>query len=172
VVIVRLTGELAREKADELAVLTRSCVEAGASVSFLASSPDDDIVAYWHGIATEVAERHTALLIAVEGTALVGTVHVAGSPMPNGPHRAEVGKLLVHPEARRRGIGTALMAEAEEVARTMGRTLLVLDTVPGTAAERLYRRLGWRELGTIPGYALLPDGTPASSTFFWKDLAT
>jgi ribosomal protein S18 acetylase RimI-like enzyme len=88
---------------------------------------------------------------------------------PNQPHRADVNKLLVHRAARRRGIGEALMRAAAALAR--GRTLLILDTA-SDAAERVYERLGWSRAGTIPGYALLPDGTPYSTTFFWKQLAS
>ncbi|MDX6511007.1 MAG: hypothetical protein QOE36_511, partial [Gaiellaceae bacterium] len=49
-------------------------------------------------------------------------------------------------------------------------TLLVLDTVTGDAAERLYVRLGWTRVGVIPGYALYPDGRPCDATVFWKSL--
>jgi hypothetical protein len=48
--------------------------------------------------------------------------------------------------------------------------LLVLDTVTGDAAERLYTRLGWTRVGVIPGYALYPDGRPCDTTVFFKAL--
>ena len=62
------------------------------------------------------------------------------------------------------------MERAESEARTAGKTLLVLDTVTGEDAERLYTRLGWTRVGTIPGYALYPDGRPCSTTIFWKTI--
>jgi hypothetical protein len=52
----------------------------------------------------------------------------------------------------------------------LGKTLLVLDTVTGSDAERLYRRLGWQRCGEIPGYALWPDGRPCPTTVFFKQL--
>ena len=72
----------------------------------------------------------------------------------NQPHRADLSKMLVHRRARCRGLGAALMRAAEQVAREEGKTLLVLDTVTGGDAERLYTRLGWERCGEIPGYAL------------------
>jgi ribosomal protein S18 acetylase RimI-like enzyme len=78
--------------------------------------------------------------------------------------------MLVHPEARRRGIAAELMRRAEESARAAGKTLLVLDTVTGGDAERLYSRLGWERVGIIPGYALFPDGRPCATTIFYKRL--
>jgi hypothetical protein len=62
------------------------------------------------------------------------------------------------------------MRAAEAAARALGRTLLVLDTADDTAA-RLYERCGWTACGTIPGYALMPDGRPCATTYYWRDLA-
>jgi GNAT superfamily N-acetyltransferase len=94
---------------------------------------------------------------------------VTGLP-ENQPHRGDVAKMLVHGSARRRGLGAALMRAAEAHARAAGKTLLVLDTVTGSDAERLYTRLGWRRVGVIPGYALMPDGAPCDTTYFYKSL--
>ena len=60
------------------------------------------------------------------------------------------------------------MEQAEAEARAESRSLLVLDTVTGDPAERLYARLGWTKVGVIPGYALYPDGRPCDTTVFWK----
>ena len=110
------------------------------------------------------------LLAAFVNGELVGTVQVVVALPPNQPHRAEIAKLLVHRSARRRGIAQRLMEQAEAEARAEGKTLLVLDTVTGDNAERLYERLGWRRVGVIPGYALFPDGRPCDTTVFWKSV--
>jgi GNAT superfamily N-acetyltransferase len=89
---------------------------------------------------------------------------------PNQPHRGEIAKLLVHRSARRRGVAALLMERAEAEARAEGKTLLVLDTVTGDNAERLYARLGWSHVGVIPNYALYPDGRPCDTTVFFKSL--
>src|SRR5262249_58855395 len=99
---------------------------------------------------------------------LVGTVQVVAATPPNQPHRADVAKLLVRRSERRRGVARLLMARAEAEARAEGKTLLVLDTVTGDAAEKLYERLGWTKVGVIPNYALYPDGRPCDTTVFWK----
>jgi len=90
---------------------------------------------------------------------------------PNQPHRAEVAKLLVHPRCRRAGLGTRMMRAVEDAARDSGYTLLTLDAKRGDAADRLYRRIGWTPVGTIPGFALDPDGTtPHDAVIFYKHL--
>jgi GNAT superfamily N-acetyltransferase len=121
-------------------------------------------------VAAEVAQGRRLLLAAFANGDLVGTVQVILALPPNQPHRAEIAKLLVHRSARRRGIARLLMERAEAEARAEGKTLLVLDTVTGDNAERLYERLGWTKVGVIPGYALYPDGRPCGTTIFWKSL--
>jgi ribosomal protein S18 acetylase RimI-like enzyme len=90
---------------------------------------------------------------------------------PNQPHRAEVLKLLVHPDARRRGIARSLMVALEGLARENGWTLLTLDTWTGQAGEGLYRSLGYTVVGAIPRFArgsTTPELEPA--TIMYKEL--
>jgi len=101
---------------------------------------------------------------------LLGTVQVVLAMPDNQPHRGDVAKMLVRRSARRRGVGSALMLAAEAEARSAGKTLLVLDTVTGGDAERLYERLGWQRCGVIPGYALWPQGGLCSTTVFYREL--
>jgi GNAT superfamily N-acetyltransferase len=97
-------------------------------------------------------------------------VQVVFAAQDNQPHRADVAKMLVHGDHRKRGIGEALMAAAEQAAGEAGRTLLVLDTA-SDAAERLYTRAGWTRAGVIPDYARLPDGALCDTVLFYKRLA-
>jgi GNAT superfamily N-acetyltransferase len=121
-------------------------------------------------MAAEVERGRRLLLAAFDDGTLVGTVQVILAVPPNQPHRGEIAKLLVHRSARKRGIARQLMEQAESEARAEGKTLLVLDTVTGDPAERLYTRLGWTRVGVIPNYALYPDGRPCDTTVFWKAL--
>lgn len=91
---------------------------------------------------------------------------------PNQPHRAEIAKMLVHPDHRRMGLGTRLMRAIEDEARRAGFRLLTLDAKRGSEAEPLYRKLGWNHAGTIPRFALDPDGvTPHDAVLFYRELA-
>jgi len=93
------------------------------------------------------------------------------APQENQTFRADIAKLLVHRRARRQGLGAALMRAAEAEARRIGRSLLTLDTETGSAAERLYERIGWTKFGTVPGYAARADnGVPVACSFFYKEL--
>jgi GNAT superfamily N-acetyltransferase len=146
------------------------CVEGGASVSFMLPFPKSEAEAFFEEVIRGVASGDRILLAAYADGKLVGTVQVVNAWPPNQPHRADVAKMLVMRSARRQGIGALLMQHAEEYARAAGKTVLVLDTVTGDNAERLYTRLGWQRVGVIPNYALYPDGRFCATTVFYKQL--
>jgi acetyltransferase len=60
------------------------------------------------------------------------------------------------------------MSAIENVAREMGRTLLVPDTEHGTPAEKLYAKHGYTRAGIIPQYARSADGSLHSTIFFYR----
>ena len=146
------------------------CVEGGASVSFMWPMTRDKADAFWRDVAASTARGERAVLVAEGDDGIAGTVQVIWAGPENQPHRADVAKMLVHRRARRRGLGDALLAAAEAEARKAQKTLLVLDTVTGSDADRLYVRGGWQRVGEIPDYALMPDGTPCPTTVFYKAL--
>jgi GNAT superfamily N-acetyltransferase len=157
--------------AEALADVLVDCVEGGASVSFMWPLPRDKALAFWRGVAEGVARDERALLIAEDAAgAILGTVQLILAQPANQPHRADVAKMLVHRRARRQGIAQRLMAAVDEVARAEGKTVLVLDTVTGGDAERLYARAGWQRVGVVPNYALMPDGAFCGTTFFTKQV--
>jgi len=148
-------------------------VEGGASVGFMLPISRERACGFWEGVLTSAGRGERVVLVAedVADGALLGTVQLVLAMPDNQPHRADVAKLQVHGRARRRGVGEALVRAVEQVAREHGRTLLVLDTVTGSPAERLYARLGWQRVGEIPGYALLPAGGLAGTTVLYRALA-
>ena len=147
--------------------LLRDAVDDGASVGYLAPLPDVDGRAYWHAVKSALADGRVLLGAYVEDR-LVGSVQLDPVAKPNGRHRAEVQKLLVLREFRGRGIAKALMAAVERKAAELDRWLLVLDTVPGQPAEKLYERLGYRRAGVVPDYAEKSGGGFEPTVIFYK----
>jgi len=153
-----------------LAELLANAVNGGASVGFITPFSPREAADWWRSLSPDIESGRVILLAARQGDRIVGTVQLRLAPLPNSRHRAEVAKLLVHRDARRRGIARALLAAIEDVARREGRTLLVLDTISGSEADYLYRSLGWTEVGSVPNYAAMPDGTLAPTTYFYREL--
>jgi GNAT superfamily N-acetyltransferase len=149
-----------------LAEVLLDCVAGGASVGFLAALTRDEALAWWRAA---LPDPHTLTWVARDDDGRVlGTVRLALATQPNGTHRGEVAKLLVHRDGRGRGCAKALMSALEDGARRLGRTVLVLDTQTGSLAEGLYERWGWQRVGVIGDYAATPDGRPAPTTIMTK----
>lgn len=152
---------------DDLAALLVDAVSSGACVGFLHGLRQRDARSFWQS-ALDGAETWVARIR--ENGPAVGVVQLQSPKLPNGGHRAEVAKLLVHRSARGLGLAKALMQTAEQQATAQGRWLLQLDTETGSAAEALYRGLGWQVLGVIPDHAVRPGGDLAPTTFLFKRL--
>ncbi|MGM0834833.1 MAG: N-acetyltransferase family protein [Bacillota bacterium] len=150
---------------DELAEMLVLVVE-GASIGFLPPVTKEDAVEYWKG----VRKPGISLFIAKIEDRVVGSVQIHESSSQNGAHRAEIAKMMVHPEFRQRGIARKLMVAAEEKAISDGKTLLVLDTREGTPANTLYISLGYVEVGRIPNYARSADGTLHTTVIYYKQI--
>lgn len=165
-----LAVDEAERRLDELADILVDSVAHGASVNFMAGFSAAEAWAFWQGQLPELAGGERRLFVAECENRLVGTVVLAFAPQPNQPHRADIGKMLVHSSMRRLGLGARLLGAAERAAREAGRTLLMLDTEAGSAGDRLYRGCGWTPFGTVPGHAYRPDGQLAPTTFFYKRL--
>jgi GNAT superfamily N-acetyltransferase len=166
-----LSSREAAEQTGALSSVLIDCVEGGASVSFMLPLTQERADAFWQGVTEGVAAGERILLVAQDGSGeIVGTVQVVLKQPENQPHRADIAKMLVHRKARKRGVGEALMRAAEDAARKAGKTVLVLDTVTGGDAERLYERVGWTKSGIIPNYALWPQGGYCDTTVFYKQI--
>ena len=155
--ISALSATEAADHAAELGALLHACVHAGASIGFVLPFGAAAGEAYWRGkVVPRLRDGAVILLAARVDERIVGSVQLDHDTPPNQPHRAEIRKLLVHPDCRRQGIARALMAAIEARAAALGRSLLTLDTRTGDSAEPLYTALGYRTAGIIPGYCLDP----------------
>jgi GNAT superfamily N-acetyltransferase len=167
---LRRLHALDETQVNQLADVLIDCVEGGASVSFMLPLSRDRAVAFWRRVAQGVVAGERALLVAEDAHGVCGTVQLVLDQPENQPHRADLAKMLVHRRVRRQGLGAALMRAAETTALECGKTLLVLDAVTGGDASRLYERLGWERVGSIPGYALFPQGRLCSTTLYYRNL--
>ena len=165
-----LTAAEAGRHLNALISLLQDAVDSGASVGFLSPLASPTALDYWKQIIADVASGSRRLLVAIHDGQILGSVQLALAHKLNGLHRAEIVRLIVHRSARRRGIGRALMQEAERVAQADGRTLIILDTRQGDVAESLYRDMGYKEVGVIPRYALSSEGKLTDTIIFFKEI--
>jgi acetyltransferase len=155
--------------APALARLLEDGVASGASVGFLWPMAEGEALAWAEGIVNSIGPG-LVLWFAERGGEVIGTVQLVPVLKANGRHRAEVSKLLVHRDARGAGVATRLLQALEAHARTLGITLLALDTEAGSAADKLYTRDGWRRMGEMPGHSVSPNGVLHDTAYFFKVL--
>ncbi|QFT91322.1 Acetyltransferase [Roseovarius sp. THAF9] len=170
--ITALTGPELDQNLDGLARLLIDTVADGAAVSFLHPLAPDSARAFWQeDVFPHVTANARSLFAAFLNDTLAGTVQLITAMPRNQPHRAEIAKMMVHPTARRRGLGRALLSAALDHANALGKTNVTLDTRSGDVSQSLYASVGFEMAGIIPDFALDPDGcTLHSTTYMYKRL--
>jgi ribosomal protein S18 acetylase RimI-like enzyme len=152
------------EHVDELSELLIKVVEDGASIGFLPPLQFLDAEIYWKN----VLNSEVLLFVAKINNKIVGSVQLHLCTKQNGCHRAEIAKLMTHPNYRRNGIGRSVMNKAEERAKQERRSLLVLDTREGDPSNLLYSSIGYIQAGKIPYYAKSSNGELHSTVLYYK----
>lgn len=171
-IIRRLDPRAIAEFREQLATLLLDAVADGHSLGFVNGLDQDQLDAYWQGVADEVGAGKRVLLAAERDGLLVGSAQLELCSSPNGGNRAEVQKLLVHCTVRRQGIGTALMQALEIEALALRRGLLFLDTASGSDAELLVCKNDYQRVGELPEYACTPNGRWHATAIYYKTLFT
>jgi ribosomal protein S18 acetylase RimI-like enzyme len=169
-VIVCYTAGQAESDIEQLLDLLIDAVDSGASIGFMPPIHRAEAFSYWQDVIGAMRSGRRALLVAMDGDLIQGSVQLDLEPRANGNHRAEAIKLFVHRRARRLGLAKVLMTEVESTARRLGRTLLLMDTRKGGEAEKMCESLGYTRYGEVPKYARSGDGRLDASVFYYRQL--
>ena len=153
-----------------LAEILMDAVAGGAGVSFMHPLSKIDAEDFWRGQLDGIKAGMIFPVIAEHEGETVGVVLLIKAWAPNQPHRADIAKMLVHSKHRRHGFATDLIRALEDKARALGLTLLTFDAVAGSGAAKFYERLGFTNVGEIPGYAYSGSGQLDGTSFFYKNL--
>ncbi|MDM4722713.1 GNAT family N-acetyltransferase [Micromonospora sp. WMMA1363] len=124
---------------------------AGPTFTGIIDGPDRLLVGY-------AAERLTAMLIFGDNRFHLKT------------HWCVLKRVMVHPDTQGRGYGLDLMREAERVGRELGHEALHLTVRDGLGLDRFYRRLGYREIGRLPGALRVAAGDDRDEILMWRNL--
>lgn len=140
---VLTTGFEERDRERVAAILREYEASIGVSLCF------QNFAAEVAGLPGDYAPPGGQLILAREPDSgeLAGCVAVR--PVPGRPGACEMKRLYVRSAGRGSGLGRTLALAAFAEARAMGYRTMCLDTLPSmTAAQALYRSLGFRQTGT------------------------
>lgn len=95
--------------------------------TFMPPLSHDKILASWTLWSEEVkaGSRLIILQLSSDESEVAGVVSLNMPDTETGKHRSEVGRLLVSPDFRKRGMARELMRALEDVARDKGRWMVV-----------------------------------------------
>ena len=170
--VTMFSGDDLERHISDFGALLHACVHHGASIGFILPFSERDAEAFWREKVLPAVYRGGRLLLVAEaGGRIAGSVQLDIDTPPNQPHRAEVSKLMVHPDCRRLGLARRLMAELERLAGEKNRSLITLDTRTGDSAEPLYGSMGYQTAGIIPCYCRdTVEDRLDSTTIMYKNL--
>jgi acetyltransferase len=165
----RLVADPGPDAVAELAALWLAVTRTGGAVGFVQDAPAAELRAAAAAVIDDVRAGRQQLFEIRTGTpgVLAGTVFLRRGVGTVFEHRADVLRLMVHPDLAGRGWGRALLTAAVEHAASSGLELLLLSTRGGTGLPALYARLGWTRVGVVPGgLRLAPDDARDEHLFF------
>lgn len=168
--IRHFSAEQLRNHFDEFVAMLKLTVDGGASIGWILPFSEDEATTYWNGVAEQLESGNKILIVAQQDDTVVGAVQLGLEPRENGNHRAEVQKLMVHPEYRRQGIARLLMSDIDPTAKSANRSLLVLDVRKGDPAETLYQQVGFIHVGDIPDYARRNKTEFDATAYYYKQI--
>ena len=167
--IRELTSAQLEAELPRLVALLKDAVESGSGLGFEAPLTDLEAREYWLSIRPELSSGSRWLLAAYADGRVIGSGQLQLAKWSGGRHRAELQKLFVDSAHRGKGVGEALIRALHETAQRHRRSLIVLNTRCGLPAVGFYKRLGYREVGVIPGFARSPE--PHATLILYRDLA-
>jgi ribosomal protein S18 acetylase RimI-like enzyme len=150
------------EKIDEAlaAEMLRCWVDvsnAGGAVGFVPPVTAQDVRPLVDAMVGAV-ERGDELLVVLEvDGSLAGFAVIKLSRSPLIRHYGHVVRVQIHPDLHGRGLGRDLMEGVRKRAVRAGLEGLTLDVRGGTGTDAFYARLGYLEVGRIPGAVRVAD---------------
>ncbi|MET8909078.1 GNAT family N-acetyltransferase [Micromonospora sp. NPDC004551] len=165
-----LDPDLTSELREQIIALWVDVTNAGGAVGFVAPVTEADVRPMAEATFAGIADGPDRLLTAYEGDRLVGILIIAGNRFHLKAHWRVLKRVMVHPGTQGRGYGATLMREAERIGRELGLAALHVTLRDGLGLGGFYERLGYREVGRLPGALRLAPGDDRDEVFMWLDL--
>lgn len=161
-----LTPELRAEIVDLWVTVTN----AGGAVGFVPPVTGGDVRPTAEQAFRGVTDGADHLLLGRDDDRVVALLFVADNGHRLKDHWRVLKRVMVAPDTQGRGYGAALMREAADLGRKLGLAGLAVTVRAGAGTEAFYERLGYREVGRIPGALRVAPGDDRDEIHMWLAL--
>lgn len=156
-----------REQVVELWV---SAVNAGGAIGFVPPVTTEDVLPTAQAEFAGVAAGRDRLLAGFEGRRLVALLFITDNGHGLKGHWRILRRVMVAPGSQGRGYGAALMREAAGIVRGLGLVGLEVTVRAGMGTEDFYAKLGYLEVGRLPGVIRVAPGDDRDEIIMWLPL--
>lgn len=162
---------LTAELRDQIVTLWTAVTNAGGAVGFVGPVTEDDVRPLALTTLAEAGNGPDRLLVGYEEDGQpVAMLLLTDNRFRLKAHWGVLKRVMVHPDRQGYGHGAALMRHAEQVARELGWVALHLTVRGGTGIEKFYQRLGYQEVGRLPGALRLGPDDDRDEILMWLPL--
>jgi GNAT superfamily N-acetyltransferase len=156
-----------REQVVELWV---SAVNGGGAIGFVPPVTTEDVLPTAQEEFRRVEAGRDRLLAGFEGKRLVALLFISGTGHHLKAHWRVLRRVMVAPDSQGRGYGAALMREAAEECRRLGLAGIEVTVRGGAGTEDFYAKLGYAEVGRLPGVIRVGPGDDRDEIIMWLPL--
>ncbi|MGC4857685.1 GNAT family N-acetyltransferase [Micromonospora sp. DT41] len=165
-----LDPDLSPQLRDEIVALWVDVTNAGGAVGFVPPVTATEVRTIADPTFAGIADGPDRLLAGYDGDRLVAVLVFCDNRFPLKAHWCVLKRVMVHPDTQGTGYGSALMHEAARLGRELGHEALHVTVRDGLGLDGFYRRLGYREIGRLPGALRVAPGDDRDEILMWLDL--
>ncbi|WP_233489180.1 GNAT family N-acetyltransferase [Blastococcus sp. TF02-09] len=143
---------------------------AGGAVGFVPPVGVEDVAPVLDRLLEGVTCGRTVLCVLTVDGETAGFAALVGSPSPLRRHWGAVLRVQVHPSRQGGGLGRALMEGVHRIAADRGWEFVSLTARGGTGVDGFYRRLGYAEVGRLPGAIRVAAGDDRDEILLFRKL--
>jgi GNAT superfamily N-acetyltransferase len=163
--------ELTDDLRARIVALWVEVTNAGGAVGFVAPVRSGDVRPVADRALDAVAAGTDRMILGVDGDEVVALLFVVNNRFALKDHWRVLKRVMVTPRGQKRGLGAALMREAEALGRKAGLAALQVTVRGGMGTESFYAKLGYREVGRLPGALRVGPGDDRDEIQMWLDLS-
>lgn len=150
----------------ELLELIKSVATNEKTVGYHSDLSDEDKKTYFSWLDSTLSDRNSVFIIGRESGLVIFQLLIAFKVEPNNRHVANLSKAIVHTKVRGKGVIEAVLPLIVEFCDQRQVSIVTLDAVKGSSAERRWKRMGFLEWGVMPHYSKTIEGTKEGSYMY------